>query len=153
MCGEKPFAIREPAPSIGSPPRVRGKGIEKGVSEARIRITPACAGKRLLLIMAWICVKDHPRVCGEKYISCALKYQPPGSPPRVRGKGQECKLLVGRLGITPACAGKSINAGSILPHAEDHPRVCGEKTHGLLMISSVSGSPPRVRGKVPLPRR
>ena len=30
----------------------------------------------------------------------------------------------------------------------DHPRVCGEKSSLLLLLSGISGSPPRVRGKV-----
>ena len=29
-------------------------------------ITPACAGKRVAVALAHDCIKDHPRVCGEK---------------------------------------------------------------------------------------
>ena len=32
----------------------------------RKRITPACAGNRLILPPAAIEVRDHPRVCGEQ---------------------------------------------------------------------------------------
>ena len=53
-------------------------------------------------------------------------------------------------GITPAYAGKS----SIMPQEHvnnrDHPRVCGEKLSGIVALSFIEGSPPRMRGKGPL---
>ena len=53
-------------------------------------------------------------------------------------------------GITPAYAGKS----SALPlrsrTSRDHPRLCGEKMVGLLSQSPEAGSPPPMRGKVPV---
>ena len=51
-------------------------------------------------------------------------------------------------GITPAYAGKSganrLQAGN----AQDHPRVCGEKSAVSGCCAATSGSPPRMRGKV-----
>ena len=49
--------------------------------------------------------------------------------------------------ITPACAGKSSTFLRAHPCRRDHPRVCGEKVSSALCSTSVSGSPPRVRGK------
>ena len=51
------------------------------------------------------------------------------------------------MGITPACAGKSLPCSVRRNFPKDHPRVCGEK--GLASgISAIHlGSPPRVRGK------
>ena len=67
--------------------------------------------------------------------------------PRVRGKVFIERLLLIFVGITPACAGKSICTSSMRPCGRDHPRVCGEKavrfSHALRLV----GSPPRVRGK------
>ena len=46
VCGEK-LRINAIQPGIlGSPPRVRGKGLSGGRSTAQAGITPACAGKR-----------------------------------------------------------------------------------------------------------
>ena len=46
VCGEKfIFSVRR-LMLIGSPPRVRGKEEENGMSILEQRITPACAGKR-----------------------------------------------------------------------------------------------------------
>ena len=72
-----------------------------------------------------------------------------GSPPRMRGKacGNVCDRH--RHGITPAYAGKSKVDLPDMCTKRDHPRVCGEKTISLDMHRTFSGSPPRMRGKVP----
>ena len=49
--------------------------------------------------------------------------------------------------ITPACAGKSFADLRGFFDAQDHPRVCGEKTFGGHKLTRDAGSPPRVRGK------
>ena len=70
-----------------------------------------------------------------------------GSPPRVRGK---VRWVVHRLrprGITPACAGKSSLGCDRCKFSQDHPRVCGEKVMQFSARCSLTGSPPRVRGK------
>ena len=66
VCGEKQKHGRKKQYGLGSPPRMRGKEIntEKGPSEPRI--TPAYAGKSLLVCHAVVIQQDHPRVCGEK---------------------------------------------------------------------------------------
>ena len=45
VCGEKPVAMHSCMMSLGSPPRVRGKGTSSASTTALFRITPACAGK------------------------------------------------------------------------------------------------------------
>ena len=45
----------------------------------------------------------------------------------MRGKGVVDVVVSEPLGITPACAGKSLWSPLLLILAEDHPRVCGEK--------------------------
>ena len=67
-------------------------------------------------------------MCGEKYCCVQKLYTPLGSPPRVRGKGW--MLLWSDYDV------------------EDHPRVCGEKSHHYADKETFRGSPPRVRGKV-----
>ena len=90
-----------------------------------------------------------------------------GSPPRVRGKVDDLRLGGGKVGITPACAGKRlIFRGGAYPLritpacagkrvyflsrsdcVQDHPRVCGEKISAMDGGNGEVGSPPRVRGK------
>ena len=82
--------------------------------------------------------RDHPRVCGEKRWGLLYPARLRGSPPRVRGKVFRYGVSAGRLGITPAYAGKSRT--SVLLHAAvwDHPRVCGEKAI-FQLLQAVSG--------------
>ena len=135
-------------PSVGSPPRMRGKGRTAIGYRLKGRITPACAGKRRWATHDFGDVWDHPRVCGEKYKSVSPDFFKPGSPPRVRGKAQQKTSLSPTSRITPACAGKSKSRMQKSADQRDHPRVCGEKPPQSDAHRLGGGSPPRVRGKV-----
>ena len=68
VCGEKPLQSSVNCTMEGLPPRMRGKVISSLQCDFLSGITPACAGKSF-----WPCTvlprcRDHPRVCGEKYI-------------------------------------------------------------------------------------
>ena len=127
VCGEKHHPTQSSADSQGSPPRMRGKGIKRGRFLAPIRITPAYAGKSLRRAPQRPLYRDHPRVCGEKFLTAKALCLPPGSPPRMRGKAGSVALPVRCSGITPAYAGKSTKREKLHAKARDHPRVCGEK--------------------------
>ena len=108
VCGEKSTARGSVKYILGSPPRVRGKDRLVQPNQPLWRITPACAGKscdsHFFSPLLW----DHPRVCGEKQ-RCVLQIDlKEGSPPRVRGKVVLPVINTIIVGITPACAGKSI---------------------------------------------
>ena len=70
-----------------------------------------------------------------------------GSPPRMRGKEFVNHNRSRQSGITPAYAGKSLACRSFLISHRDHPRVCGEKKLCCSVLTSIIGSPPRMRGK------
>ena len=148
VCGEKWEEELSSRLEEGSPPRVRGKGVDRKIALLRYGITPACAGKRTGAEACGGCSWDHPRVCGEKFIHSSLRYGRLGSPPRVRGKDYDSARIRCQLGITPACAGKRFNSSSMLKQMGDHPRVCGEKDIRTRETIFRKGSPPRVRGKV-----
>ena len=148
MCGEKSTICRPATPSLGSPPRVRGKAPRARVVVLQLRITPACAGKSFQLTRFPVALKDHPRVCGEKMQYLPMISLSMGSPPRVRGKEEQESSSVLRVRITPACAGKSAASSGTRSHSGDHPRVCGEKARDIRSMCVLRGSPPRVRGKV-----
>ena len=153
VCGEKWEEELSSRLEEGSPPRVRGKGVDRKIALLRYGITPACAGKRTGAEACGGCSWDHPRVCGEKFIHSSLRYGRLGSPPRVRGKDYDSARIRCQLGITPACAGKSRSTLEFLRVCRDHPRVCGEKLHGVEATTINEGSPPRVRGKERSARR
>ena len=78
--------------------------------DRRIRsngITPAYAGKSFVLDEAQVLFEDHPRLCGEKMISCGGRMLTMGSPPPMRGKVVRFIPILPHRRITPAYAGKS----------------------------------------------
>ena len=126
---------------------MRGKHLCAPSPDFQSGITPACAGKTCILVGypgEW---EDHPRVCGENLKSFTHSSATVGSPPRVRGKPVFHEMPVRRSGITPACAGKTPRGRDSGVQSKDHPRVCGENAPHLGHTFSLTGSPPRVRGK------
>ena len=153
VCGENSGQSRHADTMGGSPPRVRGKPRRPGFGALLRRITPACAGKTPRPLFAYQLCSDHPRVCGENNCVTSANLPYAGSPPRVRGKPRNivpCRL---QRRITPACAGKTLQAELSRIYKADHPRVCGENPmiKGTFFVSV--GSPPRVRGKRKKERR
>ena len=71
-------------------------------------ITPAYAGKRVLMVDNLGTIQDHPCVCGEKTEMQALCWPTMGSPLRMRGKVNRFDITSLAVRITPAYAGKSI---------------------------------------------
>ena len=128
VCGEKfIFASIRFFPQ-GSPPRMRGKVNRYWEGKIEAGITPAYAGKSTPFLLPRTSCRDHPRVCGEKYLNMMNEQREKGSPPRMRGKGIVSGWCSQCIGITPAYAGKSEAYPPQLGIRRDHPRVCGEKT-------------------------
>ena len=127
MCGEKAVFDMCSCHSLGSPPHVRGKVACKVQAVCYEGITPACAGKRGCPHSGPGTTRDHPRVCGEKFVRNACSVIVWGSPPRMRGKDNRRKSITGKQRITPAYAGKSLREMAFTVPVRDHPRVCGEK--------------------------
>ena len=86
VCGEKYIKNFMGYSTLGSPPRMRGKGASSRRIRAEAGITPAYAGKRKSRIPIFPDTEDHPRVCGEKAVQPYLQAAMEGSPPRMRGK-------------------------------------------------------------------
>ena len=99
---------------------LRGDGLHGG-------ITPAHAGKSIMLFVWIFITADHPRTRGEKTIFLLLHASVVGSPPHTRGKDFSKLGWTLNARITPAHAGKSV------------PRVPQFRTP--------RGSPPHTRGK------
>ena len=95
VCGEKSGVTLPKSFTAGSPPRMRGKGIQPCNKRVTVGITPACAGKSFENLMG--------------------QNDKTGSPPRVRGKVHCVHQELRCVGITPACAGKSPASCPIYP--------------------------------------
>ena len=126
---------------------MRGEVFPGAVFFKSSRITPACAGRSLKYRNGLYRNEDHPRVCGEKTNGTVSRSNGTGSPPRVRGEVIYGIVCHGKLGITPACAGRRPSTAATAFSVQDHPRVCGEKTSITLISTIRRGSPPRVRGE------
>ena len=146
-CGEKPRVSSPIGRQMGSPPRMRGKEVAVLVQQGEDGITPACAGKRSAHVSIRAFYWDHPRVCGEKKESAAVRRLEQGSPPHMRGKVGYIHPFCHGVGITPAYAGKRSAGREFGTAAWDHPRACGEKAMSVTTMNKSQGSPPRMRGK------
>ena len=65
----------------------------------------------------------------------------------MRGKVNRSEFSDATSRITPAYAGKSFCVVGAVMWVQDHPRLCGEKTHPLEPQVLRQGSPPPMRGK------
>ncbi len=108
VCGEQTRPAAAILSTSGSPPRVRGT-VQNILTKHIIHgITPACAGNRSRPLLKYRALQDHPRVCGEQVSPCSPCGPFMGSPPRVRGTDRANLQILGRYGITPACAGNRL---------------------------------------------
>ena len=107
---------------------MRGKGFAGSQLCFHVGITPAYAGKSRQIPTHRSHCQDHPRLCGEKVLKRNAYGYRNGSPPPMRGKAGYCVAADQTIGITPAYAGKSELENNYDERAEDHPRLCGEKT-------------------------
>ena len=127
---------------------MRGKAALALATLAKLRITPAYAGKSTSFRKLPCSCQDHPRLCGEKRFPDRHRQRGTGSPPPMRGKGHLRHSCRNGSRITPAYAGKSHKPCSTTLQKRDHPRLCGEKAVQRGDITGMSGSPPPMRGKV-----
>ena len=147
LCGEKRCTGNFSGHDDGSPPPMRGKVKPFLCPLCHKGITPAYAGKSLFTFRKVMRLRDHPRLCGEKYSVYFLPLYGIGSPPPMRGKVIVDPVAETTSRITPAYAGKSVASAYTLRSSWDHPRLCGEKTIKICLTLWKTGSPPPMRGK------
>ena len=152
-CGENLYLLLLLYLLLGSPPRMRGKPGLLLCPHQKEGITPAHAGKTSTAGRGLPRPTDHPRACGENAMVVSASAPRRGSPPRMRGKLRGQDRGESSPGITPAHAGKTIFRSTSGASGRDHPRACGENSPWLLFDSGTRGSPPRMRGKLEIPRR
>ena len=90
---------------------MRGKHNSVDQIRCERRITPAGAGKTTAASGRGLAAKDHPRRCGENFLSLYLSGITVGSPPQVRGKPPAFFANRPERRITPAGAGKTTAPG------------------------------------------
>ena len=131
----------------GSPPHSRGRPSESRRGFLDRGITPAFAGKAVVLSSPDTGREDHPRIRGEgngKEENVSFRE---GSPPHSRGRPEWTSESDPADGITPAFAGKAERTRGCVCSLWDHPRIRGEGSTRPTTASSRSGSPPHSRGR------
>ena len=145
MRGKDPCLARICLPAAGSPPLARERRQLCRRYRAALGITPACAGKTSCPPATIPKGRDHPRLRGKDVTLRDALPVSVGSPPLARERLTGCRGLFCRLGITPACAGKTMLGIYFSSFSEDHPRLRGKDLNKTLIHSSKSGSPPLAR--------
>ena len=107
VCGENTLPCDMHSTEAGSPPRMRGKLLDRQEYFCLTGITPAYAGKTLVTLGQDFPAADHPRVCGENSAPHPFRSIALGSPPRMRGKPSHGSIRGAPARITPAYAGKT----------------------------------------------
>ena len=130
----------------GSSPRMRGAlDAPRPVGDPQ-GIIPAYAGSTRSVQPRFVCVRDHPRVCGEHSSSAFSFSKRLGSSPRMRGARPGHLAHDQGHGIIPAYAGSTLTEGNSGAGRGDHPRVCGEHLEKQAQELQEKGSSPRMRG-------
>ena len=136
-------------PVKGTSPRMRGKHETQLVDDVFLRNIPAHAGKTSWCDVKHVGAGEHPRACGENKRLGLMRWGPPGTSPRMRGK-----LWPGHFGRPgsrniPAHAGKTSVLMPIFSWNWEHPRACGENIKMSDEKIQEAGTSPRMRGKLP----
>jgi hypothetical protein len=63
---------------------MRERLIDARICDGDLGITPAYAGKTIIIRAMLAKDRDHPRVCGKDYLGVAMELARKGSPPRMR---------------------------------------------------------------------
>ncbi len=92
---------------MDSPPPARGAHEGAAVEDARVGLTPACAGSTWVTLRHPAGTWTHPRLRGEHRIATNRARIIEDSPPPARGARQLDGVLACRDGLTPACAGST----------------------------------------------
>ena len=87
-------------------------------------------------------------MCGEGAHSALISRIWCGSPPRVWGRLSRQRAAVGGIRFTPTCVGKAQTDPLAVFGPLVHPHVCGEGDSSSWKTAQLSGSPPRVWGRL-----
>ena len=87
MRGEDCGGLDMGVEAAGSPPHARGRPGFRTRGSSGCRITPACAGKTVVLATVRLCCRDHPACAGKTSHSAGTSTQATDHP-RMRGEDE-----------------------------------------------------------------
>ena len=144
--GERAFGLAWDILCSGSSPHTRGTR-DFTVSEfCGPRFIPAYAGNAGPMATTDRPAAVHPRIRGERWRACRRSWPVSGSSPHTRGTHDDGRAVQILIRFIPAYAG---NAARSMPSCRPetvHPRIRGERSHGVSGSATVAGSSPHTRG-------
>ena len=133
---------------LGSPPRMWGRPARGENHDWMYRFTPTHVGTTPSTARACRCRTVHPHACGDDsrlQTPSRLAY---GSPPRMWGRLLQEDQIEHPLRFTPTHVGTTSHAISPTKQTTVHPHACGDDLVDVQGASGVSGSPPRMWGRL-----
>ena len=128
VCGDDLPSVSLRRRCTGSPPRMRGRCEVISIFLSSNRV--------------------HPRMCGDDFPTKIRFSFNQGSPPRMRGRLIATFYGHVPVGVTPAYAGTMATPVFSFFEAKGHPRVCGDNLLRTSYQHYITGSPPRMRGRL-----
>ena len=129
----------------GSPPLAREQPSASLPERLPFGITPACAGTTCRLRESLPLFRDHPRLRGNNSSVILITSLILGSPPLAREQLASTVWDSVTSGITPACAGTTLESNNRIFQLWDHPRLRGNNLWGMEVSVQRAGSPPLAR--------
>ena len=133
---------------MGSSPLTRGKHGQRHLSNVRLGLIPAHAGKTCQASTNPSLTKAHPRSRGENESAFRAVHSSSGSSPLTRGKLEVLRNACNQRGLIPAHAGKTLVQKIGEPSKKAHPRSRGENCCATCIALLPRGSSPLTRGKL-----
>ena len=146
MRGERSGSTGAPPPPGGSSPHARGTLTGPRPEPPLPRFIPACAGNALPPCGLRLSSPVHPRMRGERRPLSDDVQVNPGSSPHARGTRRMAAGVVIFSRFIPACAGNAESRQRESGTGAVHPRMRGERSHGVSGRTTVAGSSPHARG-------
>ena len=148
-CGGTRTSPRKKCTRPGLSPRLRGNAEFVGVSDDDRGSIPALAGERVPSLRHVISPWVYPRACGGtrgSFFSFGDFGDFRGLSPRLRGNASMARRYVYPQGSIPALAGERGIITPSLVLTGVYPRACGGTDRVPILVRSVQGLSPRLRG-------
>ena len=146
MRGERGGCLSHNHLHTGSSPHARGTRAWASFIIVMGRFIPACAGNAVCSSTIPNHRTVHPRMRGERAINRAVVKTLRGSSPHARGTLGAYRHYFRSGRFIPACAGNAYVIHWNLPYDSVHPRMRGEREHGMAVDKHRIGSSPHARG-------
>ena len=133
--------------AMETPPLTRGRLFALSCEVGLVGNTPAYAGKTPSQAAKVRRDRKHPRLRGEDFGRPSTAIIRAETPPLTRGRQLWCGLKRGRIGNTPAYAGKTGTPSTPATRPRKHPRLRGEDELRAPVGGLALETPPLTRGR------